>query len=242
MDICRTLIITSCTGEKKFKPENRLLQDDFREYKQLNIKEQKLKEYITTAGEMYTGRQHHLLMEGVKVLRDKYGPSIVDVSIVSAGYGLISEKKKIAPYEVTFNTMSPKEIINWSRTIGINEDLSAAIQGYDLIVFLLGDKYLRALELPIQTKSNQSLIFFASGSSRKQIPQESNYFIHKVGQKDAKSFSYGLVGLKGHLFKLLAQELALRGSDLIGKIKDTPNILGCLLDKYRKVLHVQEKN
>ena len=158
MDICRTLIITSCTGEKRFKPGNQLVQEDFRGSKKLYIKELQLKEYMTTAEDMYTGMQHLRLMEGVKVLRDKYGSNIVDVSIVSAGYGLISENKEIVPYGVTFNTMSPKEIINWSRMLGINEAISAAIQGYDLILFL-GDKYLRALELPIQTMKNQRLIF-----------------------------------------------------------------------------------
>lgn len=240
MEYYKTLIITSCTGEKKYKPENQLLQDDFCDSNSLSTREEQLKEYMTTAGDMYTGMQHLRLMEGVKALRDKYGPNIVDVSIVSAGYGLISEKHEIAPYEVTFNTMGSKEIINWSRTLEINKTLSTAIQGYDLIIFLLGDKYLRALELPIETSENQTLIFFASGTSQKLIPQQSNYFIHEVGQEDAKSFSYGLVGLKGYLFKMLAQEIVLQGSDLIGQIKDTPSVLGSVLEKYRKVLQVQE--
>lgn len=240
MEHFKTLIITSCTGEKKFKPESHLLLDDFQDSNNLNIKEKQLKEYIVTAGEMYTGMQHLRLMEGVKILRDKYGLNVVDVNIVSAGYGLIPENRKIAPYEVTFNTMSSKEIKTWSRTLRINESVSTAIQGYDLILFLLGDKYLRALELPIQTTEDQRLIFFASGTSRKLIPNKPNYFIYEVGQKDAKSFSYGLVALKGYLFKLLAQELVLQGTGLFRQIKESPDMLSSLLDKYRKVPQAQE--
>ncbi|WP_199242554.1 tRNA-guanine transglycosylase DpdA [Desulfosporosinus fructosivorans] len=236
----KTLIITSCTGEKKFKPENQLLQADFQACDNLSIKEKQLEEYMVTAGDMYTGMQHLRLMEGVKILRDKYGSDVVDVNIVSAGYGLISENRRIAPYEVTFNTMSPKEIVAWSKTLRIKESLSTAIKGYDLILFLLGDKYLRALELPVLTSGDQRLIFFASGTSRKLIPNEPNYFIYEVGQKDAKSFSYGLVALKGYLFKLLAQDLVLNGTGLISQIKDSPDMLSSILDKYRKVPLEQE--
>jgi hypothetical protein len=65
----RVLIITSCTGEKRFKPENQLTQEDFMHAARLRKREKQLSEFMVQAGEMYTGMQYIQLMEGVRVLR-----------------------------------------------------------------------------------------------------------------------------------------------------------------------------
>ena len=44
---------------------------------------------MTPAGEIYTGMQHLRLMEGIQELWKKFGRSVVDLYIVSAGYGVI---------------------------------------------------------------------------------------------------------------------------------------------------------
>lgn len=237
----RTLIITSCTGEKYHKHKNQLLQEDFTNPEHLIVREQELSAYCMAANKMYTGMQHLRLMEGINLLRDKYGSDILDVCIVSAGYGLIPENKKIAPYEVTFNTMNSREIINWARILRVKETLSSVVKGYDFVIFLLGDKYLRALELPISTFDNQTLLFLASGTSRKLIPNKQNYFVHEVGQEDAKAYSYGLIGLKGYLFKLLAMEIVSQGKEVLSELRSNPSILGPLLSKYRKESHVRQE-
>ena len=51
----RILVVTSCTGEKKFKPENQLGFKDFENRKCLASGEKKLVQSMCTAGEMYTG-------------------------------------------------------------------------------------------------------------------------------------------------------------------------------------------
>ena len=105
MEKLKTLVITSCTGEKKYHPDNQLTQDDFIDIEKLNCREKDLEQYKTPAGEIYTGMQHLRLMEGINVLREKYGADIIDLYIVSAGYGLISEHREVIPYEVTFNPL-----------------------------------------------------------------------------------------------------------------------------------------
>ena len=231
----RVLVITSCTGEKKYHPGNQLVQDDFTDKEHLAIREKELAEFACPAGEMYTGMQHLRLMEGIQTLRKHFGESVVDLYVVSAGYGLISENKTIVPYEVTFNTMNNSAIAEWSRQIGIHYDLESLIQKYDLALFLLGDKYLRAIALPFEgTTPDQKLVFFASGTSRKMIPGRAPYFFVEVGQEDAKSFSYGLVGLKGYLFKLLAQDAVSEDPALFEKIYQDPGCTLSLLAKHRK--------
>ncbi len=141
----KTLVISSCTGEKRFHPENQLVQSDFPNAKTLRRREKELADFSLPACEMYTGMQHLRLMEGIAALRAAGIP--VDLSIVSAGYGLISEKRKIAPYEVTFNTMKGPEVDEWAIRLGIHDDLIRTLEGYDLVFVLLGDKYLRAAAL-----------------------------------------------------------------------------------------------
>jgi hypothetical protein len=228
----KTIVITSCTGEKKFHPENQLVQDDFLDGKALRVREKKLAEFLLPAGEMYTGMQHLRLMEGVAALRGAGIP--VDVAIVSAGYGLIPESRKIAPYEVTFNTMKGPEVDEWAIRLGIHDDLVRTLEGYDLVFVLLGDKYLRAAALrDYRPRPGQTLLFFASGMSRKALPHGDGIVSIELGNADARSFGYGLVGLKGYLFKKLA-ETAAHDAALLDRLHDDPKALFVTLDTFRR--------
>jgi hypothetical protein len=230
----KTLVITSCTGEKKFKPENELLQHDFVTVEKRSNRENELEEYRIQACDLYTGMQHLRLMEGIDALRNKFGKEIVNLSIISAGYGLVNETEEIVPYEVTFNFMNSNEIKEWSTHLQIPGVTGNEISQYDLIIFLLGDKYIRSLQLPLKgTNENQKLVFLASKTSRKLIPDEKPYYFLEVGQEDAKEFSYGLVGLKGYLFKLLAEEIVVQGKGLLREIYDNPSVIMDTLEKYR---------
>ena len=231
----KTLVITSCTGEKKYHPKNQLLQSDFENTDILQKRVQELSEYVCPASEMYTGMQHLRLMEGINSLRQKLGANIVDLYIVSAGYGLIHEDKQIVPYEVTFNTMNASGISNWSSTLGIHTSMNDVIENYDLVFFLLGDKYLRAVKLPLEaSRPDQQILVFASSTSKKLVPSTKPYTFIEVGQEDAKSFSYGLVGLKGFLFKLLSQDINETNGKLLEDIYNNPSLVMQTLDKYRK--------
>lgn len=238
----KMLVVTSCTGEKVYHPDNQLIQSDFENAETLAQREAELAEFKTKAGKIYTGMQHQRLMEGIETLRRKFGHDIVDLYVVSAGYGLISEDREVVPYEVTFNTMNGLAITEWSQKIGIHKDLDELVPKYDLVLFLLGDKYLKAVGLPLESASaDQRLVFFASGTSKKMIPDRKPYFFVEVGQEDAKSFSYGLVGLKGYLFKLLAQDAVKEDATLFEKIYSDPNCTLSLLEKHRKAKAVEEK-
>lgn len=230
----RTLVVTSCTGEKKHKPENQLTKEDFISPDRLREREKQLWHLRLPAVEMYIGMQHLRLMEGVSLLRRQFNHGIIDLSIVSAGYGLILENQPIVPYEVTFNTMNYREIKEWAGFLNIHNNLGELVKDYDLVFFLLGDKYLRALELPFEDMDeSKKLIFLASNTSKKLIPPEKPYYFVQVGQEEASSFSYGLVGLKGYLFKLFAQEVSNEGIYLLDSVYKNPVLFLGLLDKYR---------
>jgi len=214
----KTVVISSCTGKKYCKPENMLTIEDFKDSGILKTKTTALEAYKSKASKIYTGPQHLLLMEGLKELREKYGDGIIDLYIVSAGYGLLSENDLIVPYEVTFSTMNSKEINNWGRKLNIKEDLQRLIANYDLAIFILGDKYLKAVGLPLEEiPKDTKLIFITSKTASKNIPTAEHYFTLEYGKNEARSFSYGLVGLKGYLMKLLCYEIANNGKKILNK-------------------------
>lgn len=241
MSDIKMLVISSCTGGKKYKPENQLTQDDFRDQITLAAREEELKQYRLPASQMYKGMQHLRLMEGMKTLRAAFGGDVLDLSIISAGYGLVHEDKEIVPYEVTFSNMTASKIKYWAKHLKLRESLSQKIKGYDLVFFMLGNDYLRALELPLEVNGSSKLLFLASKDSKKLIPNKHPYYLIQVGQDESKSFGYASIGLKGYLFKLLIQEVLRNGKEIFEKISDEPNLLMSLLERYRKEPERAEK-
>lgn len=219
----RILVVSSCTGEKLHKAENQLTIDDFKDPKRLAEREEELKDLKTTAGSMYTGKQHVFLMRGIDHYR-KCGYQI-DLDIISAGYGLINENELIVPYEVTFNSMDSTTIKQWARKQGITTKLQSRIMNYDLVFFLLGDKYLQSVEWPLTITSDQKLIFFAGESSKSKVLVEENYYLMSIGEKEAKKFRCGLIGIKGDLFAKLLVAICNDKIDLWDQISARPELV-----------------
>jgi Queuine tRNA-ribosyltransferase len=235
MGLPRILIITSCTGEKRYKPDNQLVMSDFQDPKKLKLREKELKEFACAAGELYTGAQHLRLMEGVRLLRQTYGEKSIDVKILSAGYGLVDERRKIFPYEVTFNGMKTAEVDAWSSDLHIHEAIEEVIREYDLIFILLGDNYLRSVKFPIATRTDQTLISLCSHGSKKIIQGiTAKSFSMTLSNDEAKFYSYGLVGLKGFLFKQFAIQ-ASRQVEIVNDVCETPEKLVQILQPAKQV-------
>lgn len=233
----RILLLTSCTGEKRYKPTHPLTQSDF----MLSVcdssgtrkprREEELAEFATPASNLYTGAQHRQAMEGVKALRQALGEQAVDVMILSAGYGLIPENQVIVPYEVSFNTMTGQQIEEWSQFLNIHTTLEQTIRHYDLIFVLLGENYIRSLSLPIEVNSKQTFIFLTSQGSLRSINRlEANKFTFPLTNVQAKHYGYGLVGLKGFLFNKFANKIK-ANSTLINQVYQYPHIFKELLDE-----------
>jgi len=209
----KILVITSCTKDKVIpigspdqltpvqlwdEEDDERIERDFGD----------LDAYRIPAGELYHGRQHLLLMQGVKLLRETFGHSVVDVKIISAGFGLVDEEQPLPPYNATFADQSSSRILTISRRLRIPQKISQLMsEAYDCAFFLLGDSYLLSLGLPFAQKPAFPCLFLAGPSSRKRIPRRVPYQFVRVGQDDSIAFSYNLVGLKGYLFKLFARQM-----------------------------------
>jgi hypothetical protein len=66
------------------------------------------------------------------------------IFILSAKYGLVSLDEEIEPYDLTLNTMSAKEIKDWSERVLTGLANTADLQ-QDQFIFLAGAKYRKYL-------------------------------------------------------------------------------------------------
>jgi hypothetical protein len=222
----KILIVTSCTKDKAIPPlgpNHHLLtpdqlwdeQDDDRLTRDFG----ELDEHRVPAGQLYRGRQHRQLMQGVELLRQTFGHTVVDVKIISAGFGLVNEEQPLPPYSATFADLPSSKILTISQKLRIPQKISYLMHdSYDCAFFLLGDSYLLSIGLPFSQKPDFPCLFLAGPSSHRRIPRQSPYYFVRVGQDDSIAFSYNLVGLKGQLFKLFAKQI-------VAPLHQTPSTL-----------------
>jgi hypothetical protein len=228
----RILIVTSCTGEKKFSPDNQFTQVDFQnihDADEFRKREETLQEYCLPAEEMYTGQQHLRLLRGVKEVREKHGHDAVKIWIVSAGYGLIPGDRKIVPYEVTFQGMKAKELASWSAHLAIPSAMRDVLsQSFDLGLVLLGDSYLKACALDADIQMGGPTLFFFGSVAEKKFPAIESTRGVVLTTSEAKRFSCGLVGLKGEIAARLLPKINSRPDALTDFFEPTVNVLDLL--------------
>jgi hypothetical protein len=211
----RILVVTSCTKDKKIPdgisskqqlgPEQLWDEDTDnridRAFGDLDL-------HRVAAGELYQGRQHLQLMQGVSALRQAFGDAVVDVKIISAGFGLVDEKQPLPLYNATFADQSSARVIAIAQRLGIPQAMDQLMQGqYDCAFFLLGENYLLSIGLPFTHRPSFPCLFLSGPSSHKRIPRSMPYRFVRVGQDDSIEFSSNLIGLKGQLFKHFADQI-----------------------------------
>jgi hypothetical protein len=203
------LVIGSCTKSKRDDgcPENiRLTESDFDDQTRLRAREKELANWLRPAAEMYTGRQHTQMMKGVRILRSVPGLVTCDVAIVSAGYGVLTERRPIAPYDITFHGMRKPLIRQRGERLGIPDAIRGAMRDYAVVFILLGEDYLLSVRPPLVPNNGQKFIAFRSPKLR-QVPN-GDVVIVPAGESAAEEFGEAPRSLKGRLFYLLAKGLA----------------------------------
>lgn len=210
-------ILTSCTSTKAVSCTDPITAEDFEQGSaHVEDREEALSEFLRPAGEMYTGKQHRHLMEGVRAIRRKRTDVRINLAIISAGYGVVSEEQPIAPYERAFNGRSKADIQDLAQRLSIPRDVRQFLAGpTDLILVLLGEKYLQAIDPDEIVSFGGPTLLFCSGQAVKSLPNWKAVEKVSVTRETAKRFSEGLVWLKGYL----AKQLLVKASDDPGVIE-----------------------
>ena len=220
-------ILTSCTGEKQHSPENQLTAEDFQlihDASAFSERESRLSQSRYPATQLYTGQQHVRLMRGVKACM---GSEVdCEVSVLSAGYGLIPGGREIVPYEVTFQGMRKKELRAWAEHLQIPRDARQWFgEPADFNLILLGESYLAALGLDDDVTFAAPTLFFCGKAGVKLIKGKGPHRVVRLSNSEAKRFSCGLVALKGEVV-----------TQLLAKITGAPASVGEVMNTEVDVL------
>ena len=224
----RILVVTSCTGRKKHKPPNQLKYEDFTSSERLHQRIAALKDFEVPAAEMYTGQQHRYLMAGLEEIREIYGSAIVDLHIVSAGYGLLAEDDIIVPYNVTFSGLNKSDLLARSNSLQIHERVETLVAGYNLVFFLLGEKYVQALQLPFEVPDKVTQIFLLGDTHSKLIPDSPNIHFVPAGDSLRSELNTTQTALKGLVFKKICERVCDDGLQVFDKIIQNPQLISDL--------------
>jgi hypothetical protein len=211
MSQMRCLILGSCTGQKddlNCPVELKLKEEHFSDPSRLMRAEGRAKRWLRPAGEMYTGRQHTLMMSGVRRLREGFKQASFDVSIISAGYGLISEARSIAPYDITFQGKG----LPWARERGtalkIPSMTRELLSKYQVVFFLLGKEYLSSFGIPPTPEPGQKFIYFGTAIERFRLPRAGVVVLPAAQAEATRYGGAGVTGIKGRMFDLFAKGMA----------------------------------
>jgi len=215
------LVVSSCGKKKKVQPSTLPTCDDLSSTNWAHWKT-KLNPYILPAAEMYTGNQFTQLLVGVERLRRIKGFDI-DVYIVSAGFGLLSEQDLIPPYECSFSAMKKGEILSRADTLGIQDDFAKLMtQGYDFSYLALGKSYMTAIGFQWLEFIHGTIASFVKEVEKEGIlylPANANT-VHEFSANGHKI--HGVTGFKGDLLRILA-DYALSCVDPLEEVKNWTN-------------------
>ena len=237
----KILLITACTAEKKHEPANQLQRADFATPGLLRLRSRRLEEFETPAAQMYIGNGHLHVMNGVKNLRRTFGQGIVDVRIISPGYGLLNEETHIVPYDYDFSKLSIDQIKKLSKKLKIHSKIECSLSRYDLAFFLLSEKYVIAClpcRLPFSTKKPVVQIFLVSEGAQKRIPLKP--YIHALTAGEELNAKLGGAAnnynRKEVVFERLCTVACDRGLEVFEKVKKNPQrMIEIALDCNRRL-------
>ncbi|MDE2799133.1 MAG: hypothetical protein OXI94_10765 [Gemmatimonadota bacterium] len=235
----KILVISSCSKRQKHPNlSEKLGPQDFNPPDRLAGRMIELRQYKASAAKMYKGDEHLYVMNGLGKVRDCYGRTAIDLSIISTGYGLINECTVIVPYDVPLN----KSRVLLKENDMLHKSVEDLIADYELIFFFLGQQYYNALELhkrPFQVPDTVIQIFLIGKSYKNLMPDSRNAhfvpateLVSELDDADSSNF-------KGLLFKKLCEAACWEGLQVFEEVKQNPKkmirdiALGNRLSKIR---------
>lgn len=225
MLILNIFVLDSCTAKKRFKRLDITCDVIDKFGREKLIKRDDLRNVVLPARDMYMGGQHLYTVKAVEILRSIPNVNCVDFYILSAGFGLLEERTLIPPYECTFGIMKRKEIKYRSKKLHVEEKLLQIFEKkkYDFCFFLLGVKYLIAIEDVLNQLPNSSTYYFyTSRGGSKIIPQKAGFNLIFANRFEAEKLEVSHFEIKGFLFYNLAKKLSKYSNNIENILKD-PN-------------------
>jgi hypothetical protein len=148
----------------------------------------------------------------VRAVWARWGSEVLDVAILSGGYGLLRAGDVIIPYDVTFDQFEGSAFADWVAHLQIPERAAALVREYDLVFHLLSGRYLSALSLPLDVPGSVQQIVLTGQDSLTLVPPMPN--LHPTvagGAAAARRWHVKAPHVRGFLFGRLCGQVVQHG-------------------------------
>jgi hypothetical protein len=145
----RTLVITPCSAKKRGSPPDLARAADLADPDRRQELEIRLAAHASPAMHMYAGTHHQLVLEGLQAVWDRWGRGVLELVILSGGYGILRADEEIIPYDVSLSEFEETELADWIGRLGVHGKAAHLVRDYDLVFYLLSGRYLSSLGLPL---------------------------------------------------------------------------------------------
>ena len=219
----RTLVITPCSAQKRAQVQEPARAADLATPAGRRSAGARLGAHALPAADMYTGTHHRLVMEGVQAVWETCGEDVMDVCILSGGYGLLRAQETVIPYDVSLDEFDETGLANWLAPLHIPERAADVVGEYDLAFHLLGGRYLAALRLPLEDTSAVQQIVLTDEESLALVPSQPNLCpVVAAGGTAARRWHVKAPHVRGYLFKRLCHQTVQHGPAVLEWLFQNP--------------------
>jgi hypothetical protein len=211
-DAMRTLVITPCSAEKHGDVPDPARAADLGDPERQRQAEARLAAFSCPAAEMYTGRHHRLVMDGLRAVWERWGRQVLEVAILSGGYGLLRAEDVIIPYDVSLDDFDSAGLADWIAHLRIPEQAATLLHDYDLAFYLLNGRYLDVLGLPLDVPASVHQIALTAQEDLALLPSVAN--LHALVAAEgaaARRWHVKAPHVRGFLFGRLCHQVAQHG-------------------------------
>lgn len=201
----RILVVGSCGKKKLNQSAISPTCEDLASIDDIRVWRKKSSHTTTRVRDIYTGNQNRELVKGVDLLR-QIEKTEVNLSIISAGFGLVEEKDRLPTYDCSFSGMKKFQIQERAEWLNIPSDFEKLLtSGFDIVYLALGKNYFLTLGNVWKTKSSTTTIvgFNQNLSEDSMLCIPSAHEIVSAFSRNGHKI-HGVTGFKGDLLRVLA--------------------------------------
>ncbi len=212
----RTLVITPCSAEKRSQVPDLARATDLADPVRRRDAELRLADLACPAIDMYTGMHHQLVTAGVRAAWERWGRRVMELYILSGGYGLLQADVPIIPYDVSFDEFEGTDFWAWVDHLRISAEAPKLVRSYDLVFYLLSGRYLAVLDLPLDVPESVQQIVLTDHESQDLVPTRPNlHILVASGNVAAQRWHVKASHVRGFLFGRLCNQIVHHGPGVL---------------------------
>jgi hypothetical protein len=160
-------------------------------------------------------------MKGLRAVWERWGNHVLDLALLSGGYGLIRGSEAIIPYDASILEMNELDFSGWVSRHQIPEQVTTLVGEYDLVFMLLSGRYLLSVGLP-PPKPARTIVLTDPDGLNLLPPAPHIFGILADGGPAARRWHVKAAHVRGFLFERLCRQIVHHGPLLLDWLRHEP--------------------